>query len=504
MNPELKNKIENGFRSQDSAKPAFLTHLRIRIAKIRMIDFTNGNNNRFNPDVYIKTNSSTILAIIKTIESIATCFGLLGLAAGILGVSAAVNHFTDSVNEILLNYLPNISFQLPGFLLKLHYLIPALVLLLIILDGFGIFLMRFADRGEELVRFVHFIFWMLSILGIIIFVGSVIMYHIEMNRLNDAFSSSSSLAALSGVMGFFIYPIIVINFLILLFICNYHHDICVVLKTVHEEKRTGYNAAVGNNHLMGRSGWLAWSSGAVFVVSAVYLIIPLVTGKQLVPEESRNSLIKLAPVVLLAINFLISLLIFLKYLSLRICVGNFVKNHDQVQKRKSSSCFVIILIIIVCAAAYFIGKNNGIRLPANRNSSQTTIVTRTPTKVPATKQNLSTATPSDIRSSLPTPTASPAPARSTSAFGGVDPDLKAFLDEYEKFMDRYVAFMKSYAANPTDLNLLTQYYSMLADLAEFEETADRYDAKQSEMSAADVAYYLETLTRINNKLMSVY
>ena len=469
-----------------------------------MIDFTNGNNNRFNPDVYIKTNSSTILAIIKTIESIAACFGLLGLVISFLGVSTAVNHFTDSVNEVLLNYLPDISFQLPGFLLKLHYLMPALVLVLIILDGFGVFLMRFADRGEELVRFVQFLFWILSILGIILYFGGIILYHVQMNRLNDAFGSSSSLAAISGVMGFFIYPVIAINFLVLLFICNYHHDIYTVLKTVHEEKRTGYNAAVGNNHLMGRSGWLAWSSGAAFAVSAAYLVLPLVTHKQLVPEETRNSLLNLAPMVLLAINCIICLLVFLKYLSLRICVGHFRKYHDQVQKQKSTSCFVIILIVIVCAAAYFIGKNNGIRLSANRNSSQSSIVTRTPTKVPAAERHTPTTAANEIRSSLPIQTATPAPVRNSSNSGSVDPDLKAFLDEYEKFMDRYVAFMKSYAANPTDLNLLTQYYSMLSELAKFEETADSYDTKQSEMSAADAAYYLETLTRINNKLMSVY
>lgn len=469
-----------------------------------MIDFTNGNNNRFNPDVYIKTNSSAILAIIKTIESIAACFGLLGLVISFLGVSTAVNHFTDSVNEVLLNYLPNISFQLPGFLLKLHYLMPVLVLLLIILDGFGVFLMRFTDRGEELVRFVHFMFWILSILGIIIFVGGVIMYHVQMNRLNDAFGSSSSLGAISGVMGFFIYPVIAINFLVLLFICNYHHDIYTVLKTVHEEKRTGNNVAVGNNHLMGRSGWLAWSSGAAFAGSAAYLIIPLVTHKQIIPEETRNSLLNLAPMVLLALNCLICFLIFLKYLSLRICVGHFRKYHDQIQKQKSSSCFVIILIVIVCAAAYFIGKNNGTRLSSDRNSSQSSIVTRTPTMIPEAENHTLATAANEIRSSLPTPTATPAPARNSSSSGGVDPDLKAFLDEYEKFMDRYVAFMKSYAANPTDTYQLLQYTQMLSDLAKFEETADRYDAKQSEMSAADLAYYLETLTRINNKLISVY
>lgn len=86
----------------------------------------------------------------------------------------------------------------------------------------------------------------------------------------------------------------------------------------------------------------------------------------------------------------------------------------------------------------------------------------------------------------------------------VDPELKAFCDSYEAYMDKYVDFMKKNNANPTDLNLLYEYYSMLSELEEFSEIADQYDAESSDMSTADMAYFMAAMTRINNKMLSYY
>ena len=86
----------------------------------------------------------------------------------------------------------------------------------------------------------------------------------------------------------------------------------------------------------------------------------------------------------------------------------------------------------------------------------------------------------------------------------IDPDLKAFVDSYEKCMDKYIDFMKKYYENPTDMSLIVEYYSILSELEDFSEAADRYDSKQAEMSAADLAYYTAVMTRINEKMLSVY
>ncbi len=88
-----------------------------------------------------------------------------------------------------------------------------------------------------------------------------------------------------------------------------------------------------------------------------------------------------------------------------------------------------------------------------------------------------------------------------SAPGGVDPDLKAFLDEYEAFMDQYIDFMQKYQANPTDLGLLMEYADMMQEYADFIDKVDAYDS--DEMSAADAAYYLEVTTRCTQKMLKI-
>lgn len=82
---------------------------------------------------------------------------------------------------------------------------------------------------------------------------------------------------------------------------------------------------------------------------------------------------------------------------------------------------------------------------------------------------------------------------------GVDPDLKAFLDSYEAYMDEYCEFMENYDAS--DAKMLLQYAEMMTKYADFAEKADAYDSDT--MSAADSAYYLEVMTRVNAKLAKV-
>lgn len=86
----------------------------------------------------------------------------------------------------------------------------------------------------------------------------------------------------------------------------------------------------------------------------------------------------------------------------------------------------------------------------------------------------------------------------------VDPDLKAFLDSYESYVDKYIDLTRRYYANPTDMNLLIEYYSTLSELEEFSEAADRYDTKKSEMSVVDLSYFITVMARINDKLLSAY
>ncbi len=92
-------------------------------------------------------------------------------------------------------------------------------------------------------------------------------------------------------------------------------------------------------------------------------------------------------------------------------------------------------------------------------------------------------------------------ASETSAPAGVDPDLTAFLDEYEAFVDKYVEFMQKYQANPSDLTLLAEYAEMMQEYVDFTDKIDAYDSDS--MSAADASYYLEVTTRCSQKMLGV-
>lgn len=88
---------------------------------------------------------------------------------------------------------------------------------------------------------------------------------------------------------------------------------------------------------------------------------------------------------------------------------------------------------------------------------------------------------------------------------GVDPDLKAFLDSYERFMDSYVAFMKKYSETTASgdygsiLAMYQDYFDLLTQLEDFERKANAYNT--STMSSADYEYYMNTLMRIEMKLL---
>ena len=112
----------------------------------------------------------------------------------------------------------------------------------------------------------------------------------------------------------------------------------------------------------------------------------------------------------------------------------------------------------------------------------------------------------------PTPTARPAPKTTpepspepsqepTPARTGVTPEFKEAMDKYEAFFDEYAAFMQAIDENPGNLGLLLQYSVMLERYAETMEALDAIG--EEELSDADSMYYLQTMTRIEAKLLGV-
>ena len=85
--------------------------------------------------------------------------------------------------------------------------------------------------------------------------------------------------------------------------------------------------------------------------------------------------------------------------------------------------------------------------------------------------------------------------------GDLDPEFKEMMDSYEAFFDEYIAFMEKYKENPTDMSLLSELSDMLTKEAEMLKDMEGLD--QSEMSGAELAYYLEVTGRIYEKLAKV-
>ena len=85
----------------------------------------------------------------------------------------------------------------------------------------------------------------------------------------------------------------------------------------------------------------------------------------------------------------------------------------------------------------------------------------------------------------------------------IRPDVKEFLDAYEACMDEYVDFMQKYMnADPTSMvSMMGDYYSILARYTEFAEKIDAFD--ESELTNAELAYYLDVTNRVSQKLLSV-
>ena len=82
---------------------------------------------------------------------------------------------------------------------------------------------------------------------------------------------------------------------------------------------------------------------------------------------------------------------------------------------------------------------------------------------------------------------------------GVSQDFKDMMDAYEEFMDEYIEFMKLYNQNPTDAELMSQYFDILTEYTQYASTISKLE--NSEMTDEEAAYYLEVVNRVNQKLI---
>lgn len=85
--------------------------------------------------------------------------------------------------------------------------------------------------------------------------------------------------------------------------------------------------------------------------------------------------------------------------------------------------------------------------------------------------------------------------------GELSPEFKKTMDDYEAWFDHYCEVMKKYEENPSDLELLSEMTDLLSEETVMLDEMEKMD--QSEMNAAELAYYLEVTARIEKNLLEI-
>lgn len=101
----------------------------------------------------------------------------------------------------------------------------------------------------------------------------------------------------------------------------------------------------------------------------------------------------------------------------------------------------------------------------------------------------------------PKPTAGP--TKEPAAARGIRPEVREFLDAYEACMDEYAEFMRKYTdAGPAEMMAMMGDYTRI--LTRYTEYAEKLDAlDESELTDAELAYYLAVTNRVSQKLLAV-
>ena len=281
---------------------------------------------------YLKTASGSVLAFTKMLEAIAAGIGIIMLVFVSEAIAATIIRITALINQAYYFFLPEKIADTINRLIRYPMLIPVLILLLIVLDGIGVLMIRYSGSGDGLVTLVHRISWIRYLIEIIALILNMLRYVLGLDDISQAMGGNAFLFSSLGPMNIFIWLLFFITLIDLLFMCNYHHDICTVLKAVRKERRSETPVNVGKNRLVFRSGLFAFGAGFYFVFSAILFFYPLLTKTNLISDETIRKMTDIPAMVVLAGNLIISLLTFAKYLSLRICAGNFGKVHKKIQE----------------------------------------------------------------------------------------------------------------------------------------------------------------------------
>lgn len=91
-------------------------------------------------------------------------------------------------------------------------------------------------------------------------------------------------------------------------------------------------------------------------------------------------------------------------------------------------------------------------------------------------------------------------ASTPSSIPGVSAEFKNAMDEYEAFFDQYVEFMQK-VTESNDISMMGKYAEMMSQYAVTMQALE--EMGEREMTNAELAYYIEVTSRIEQKLLLV-
>ena len=92
---------------------------------------------------------------------------------------------------------------------------------------------------------------------------------------------------------------------------------------------------------------------------------------------------------------------------------------------------------------------------------------------------------------------------STSTSANTSSGWKQFLKDYEAWCDSYVALMKEIKDKPNDLSLISKSAKLAQESIEWAEKSDKYKDDLENMSATEFGEYMQTLSRILQKMSAI-
>ncbi len=82
-------------------------------------------------------------------------------------------------------------------------------------------------------------------------------------------------------------------------------------------------------------------------------------------------------------------------------------------------------------------------------------------------------------------------------------EWKEFLEEYEAWVDDYIEITKKYKNNPSDVSILSDYTTMMTEMADWTTKTEDMEKELEEASPDELVEYSAELVRIAAKLADV-